>query len=1231
MVQNIQNPAPSDAPKPVILVVDDDTNNLAVVRDCLVEFNYTVLVAEDGETAIQRADYARPDLILLDIMMPGIDGYETCRRLKTMAGTQEIPVIFMTALAETGHKVKGLAAGAVDYITKPFQRQELQARIAVHLHNRELTKRLQEAKELLEKRVEERTAELAATNIELQAEISERKQAAEELKQHINRQKAILNNIPDIAWLKDRESKFIAINEALENAMGFKNADVVGKTDLDFFPLDLAEHYRRDDMEVMKSGNRKQVEEYFSDKEGRIVWLETIKTPILNEHKEVIGTTGIARDITERKQTEKALQQSEKRYKSLVETANDAVIGMTRSGAIYLWNKKAEAMFGHSADEAIGKDLHQLIVPAKYHEAAYAGLKVFTETGEGAIIGRARELTALRKDGTEFPAELSVSAVETEGEWSALGIVRDITERKQLQDALRLSAGEWQRTFDAINDGIVLMDKNHAILQINKAVTNIVGMQPAEIVGNHCYEVFHKTAFPIADCPLKVVKDTNKRESIVQPIGNRWFEFVVDPLLDSTGDFIGSVHIIKDITERRRKDGELLESERRFRSTFEQAAVGIAHIAPDGTLLRVNRKLCDIVGYTHEELLKLTFQDVTFVDDLDSDLEFIRQILADELQTYSMEKRYIRKDRSIVWIELTVSLVRDSAGEPDYFISVIEDISVRKAAQEEMQKLSISVEQSTEAFVITDTEGRIEYVNTAAQQITGYSRDELVGNTLAIFKSGLQDENVFRRMWATIRGGNSFTDIFINRNKNGDIYFLHEVIGPLKDAQGKIVKFIATGRDITQQKMAEQQLNYLVYNDPLTGISNRNFYTERLEREIARVARDKKFVAVVVIDIDRFKFINDTRGPAFGDTVLKTVAERLAESIRKGDIVARLGSDEFGLILVDIKRSEDIVYVFDKIMNKVFMPVEEDLRLTISGGVAIYPNDGESVEDLLMSADIALLKAKKEGGNNIQFVAPEMTVRLSEFATMEKRLVKALREKEFVIYYQPYWNINSKVVTGMEALIRWRSKDLGLVPPGRFIPILEETGLIIDVGKWVMQDCCLQVKEWLRKGCKAVPVSINLSTIQFRQKDLLETITKAIEESAIDPQLITLEITESAIMDDSENAKSVLQKLKQQGVSISIDDFGTGYSSLSYLRRFPIDNLKIDISFIRDLADDPDAASIVTAIIGMAHTLGLTTIAEGIETEEQWKILRLLRCNLGQGFYFSKPLPAGDIEKFFTG
>ena len=324
--------------------------------------------------------------------------------------------------------------------------------------------------------------------------------------------------------------------------------------------------------------------------------------------------------------------------------------------------------------------------------------------------------------------------------------------------------------------------------------------------------------------------------------------------------------------------------------------------------------------------------------------------------------------------------------------------------------------------------------------------------------------------------------------------------------------------------------------------------------------------------------------------------------------------------------------MLEKIIKDISYPLKidgDEIILTFSTGISLYPHDGENASELLKSAGLALSIAKKEGRKTYQFYTEDMNVKASEMMLLEKQLVKAIKNEEFILHYQPYWDITTKKMVGMEALVRWQSKDKGLVPPGKFIPVLEDTGMIIEVGEWILREAMRQVKEWQDNGYPVVPVSVNMSLVQFRQKDLAEMVKRIMGECGFYPSLLTLEITESAFMQDIEFTKSVLTAMKEIGCSVSIDDFGTGYSSLAYLKRFPIDNLKIDISFIREMVKDPDSASIVMAIINMAHTLNLKTIAEGIETEEQWNFLRLLRCDMGQGFYLSKPLPAEDVEKLF--
>ncbi len=436
---------------------------------------------------------------------------------------------------------------------------------------------------------------------------------------------------------------------------------------------------------------------------------------------------------------------------------------------------------------------------------------------------------------------------------------------------------------------------------------------------------------------------------------------------------------------------------------------------------------------------------------------------------------------------------------------------------------------------------------------------------------------------------------------------------------------------ISERKKVEERIEYLAYYDALTDLPNRNLFFDRINQGIARAEPTSRFVAVLITNIDRFKSINDTYGSEIGDRVLKEIAGRLSTSVRKGDTIARLSNDEFGIALLDVAHPDDIVMVLEKIIKDISYPLNiagDELALTFSTGVSLYPDDGNSVSELLKAAGLALGTAKKNR-KPYQFFTEDLNIKASQLILMEKGLHRAITNEEFILHYQPYWDITTKKMVGMEALVRWQSPNDGLVPPGKFIPILEDTGMIIEVGEWILREAMRQVKEWQDKRYPVVPVSVNMSLIQFRQKDLAEMVKRIMGEYGFYPSLLTLEITESAFMQDIEFTKSVLTAMKEIGCSVSIDDFGTGYSSLAYLKRFPIDNLKIDISFIREVVNDPDSASIVMAIINMAHTLQLKTIAEGIETEEQWKFLRLLRCDMGQGFYLSKPLPAEDVEKFF--
>jgi len=557
-----------------------------------------------------------------------------------------------------------------------------------------------------------------------------------------------------------------------------------------------------------------------------------------------------------------------------------------------------------------------------------------------------------------------------------------------------------------------------------------------------------------------------------------------------------------------------------------------------------------------------------------------------------------------------------------------------KSLVDELKKLKTAIENSGDWILITDKYGTIEYANRAVENISKYNKKEIIGKNPRIFKSNKHDIEFYKNLWNTILSGNIFNAIIINRKKTGELFELHYSITPLKDESGNITHFVATAKDITEQKTLEKQIEYLKYYDSLTGLYNRNFFIEELQRIIKRSEVESLRFSVVILDIDKFTSINDTFGYEIGDDILKITGERIVNIVCNECIVSRFEADKFGIILTNTENPEDIVTLLEKIRNNLKIPINiknEDIIITLSMGIAIFPENGNTPDTLIKNAEIALSKSREEHMNSYKFFEEDLNIKTSEFVHMQRHLFHALEKNEFVMHYQPYFDATTQKISGIEALLRWYSPKFGIVTPDMFIPYLEETGMIIDVGKWIIQTVCRQIKEWIDKGYKTsiVPVFINLSLAQFLQKDLLEFVGKTITDTGIYPSFLGFEITESTFTQDITYTKYILEILRKKGISLSIDDFGTGYSSLSSLKKIPINNIKIDRSFIKELINSPEDASIVITTITIAHNLGFKTIAEGVETEDQCKFLRILRCDMLQGYYFCKPIPASEVEKFF--
>ncbi|MDH5181866.1 MAG: EAL domain-containing protein [Gammaproteobacteria bacterium] len=548
------------------------------------------------------------------------------------------------------------------------------------------------------------------------------------------------------------------------------------------------------------------------------------------------------------------------------------------------------------------------------------------------------------------------------------------------------------------------------------------------------------------------------------------------------------------------------------------------------------------------------------------------------------------------------------------------------------RKLSRAVEQTDDAVVITNPEGYIEYVNPAFERMTGYSKKEAIGEKMSILRSGQHDHIFYKTLWTTILSGYPFSEVFINRKKTGELYYEEKTITPLKSDFGDIINFVSTGKDISDRMLVQEKLRYMATHDFLTGLLNRVTLKERLSYAIHRAARSEKKVAVMLLDLDKFKIVNDTLGHTIGDELIISVAERLSASLRQEDIIARLGGDEFTVIMEGFGRIEDVNDTANKILSAVSKPFTVDgneIFIAASIGMSIYPDDDIDADILLKNADIAMYRAKSAGGGNYQYFTPDMTENALKRLKIHNSLQNALENREFVVYYQPKIDLFKGNVSGMEALIRWQNPDLGLVSPDHFINILEESGRIIEVGEWVMGQACRFLKTVEDQKLPLLRVSINLSARQFRDRHLLNRIQNCIDETGISPKNLELEITESLLVENIDEVADILNAIHNMGIRIDIDDFGTGYSSMNYLKRFPIDALKIDRLFIRDIPEDKDDALIVEAILAMAESLGIDIVAEGVETEEQYNFLKARVCHEAQGFLFGKPMPENEFLEWY--
>jgi diguanylate cyclase (GGDEF)-like protein/PAS domain S-box-containing protein len=611
-----------------------------------------------------------------------------------------------------------------------------------------------------------------------------------------------------------------------------------------------------------------------------------------------------------------------------------------------------------------------------------------------------------------------------------------------------------------------------------------------------------------------------------------------------------------------------------------------------------------------------------------------RYLLSGEARVIGAGKELVgkRKNNDLFPLEIELSAVH--LGKDPIFIGIIRDLSVRRQTEQNMRLAEQVFTNSIEGIVIFSAKKTILRVNRSFDEIGGYAQEVIVGKTMDfLFKSALNGQEMVQNIWKIVDLHGSWRGEFSSYKGDGTEYTAWATVSTTKDEKGVISNYIMVCSDVTQMREAQDQIHRLANFDALTELPNRALLNEKLVQSITRSSKNGEKIALLRVDLDRFKTLNETLGQNAGDELLKSVAGRLTYNVRDIDIVSRLSGDEFSIMLPGIARTQDAEVIAKKVLSQFEQPFvvgDREVFITASIGVAIYPEDAQDANDLMKHAGAAMHHIKEHGRNAYKLYSNDLDAMAFEQLVLENSLRRALERNEFVLFYQPQIDLKQGNVVGVEALIRWNHPDLGMVSPIRFIPLLEETGLILQVGEWVIQEACRQAKRWHDTG-HMMRVAVNISPRQFIQgRQLAKVVSEAIATAGIDPEYLDLEITESSLMDNVDESVALLAGFKSKNIKISLDDFGTGYSSLSYLTRFPIDTLKIDRSFVRNALTDANDAALSTAIITMGRSLNIRVLAEGVETAEQLEFLRRQGCDEVQGFLFSKPVPAEEVVAFFS-
>ena len=891
-----------------------------------------------------------------------------------------------------------------------------------------------------------------------------------------------------------------------------------------------------------------------------------------------------------------------------------------------------------SVRSLIGETVADTLPPAAA-EKVMSALREADETGQSHGMQFELELSRAKR---WFELSVSRKGVARVSASRFIVLSREITARKQAEEAFKASE---QRFRDMVNttDGIVWEAEasSFTFTFISKQAERLLGYPVEEWLkpgfwAEHLHPGDQEWAPAYsAACAGRLEPHDFESRSIAKDGHTVWLRNIVAVVAeDGKPRWLRGVMV--DITRSKWAEIALQENAARYHAVTQSANDAIVTADSAGKIVGWNRRAEITFGYTAAEVILRPLTMLMPERYRERHLAGMNRLRSGEdarLLGKTVELEGLRKDGSEFPMEL--SLAKWEIAEGRFVSGTIRDVTERRRSEASL-RIAATAFESQEGMVVTDADAKILRVNRAFTDITGYSAEESIGQTPRLLQSGRHDADFYAAMWRDIRRTGGWQGEIWNRRKNGEIYLEWLTITAVKEGEGDVTHYVGTLTDITKRKEAEEQIQHLAFYDPLTQLPNRRLLLDRLQQALATCTRSGHEGALLFIDLDDFKTLNDTLGHDIGDLLLQEVAQRLVTCIREGDTVARLGGDEFVLMLEDLSENpQEAAIQAETVGEKILNSLNHIYRLaggehhsTPSIGVTLFGNQRDTVEELLKRADLAMYQAKAAGRNTLRFFDPDMQAVVSARANLEADLRQGLRNNEFLLYYQPQVD-NEGRLKGVEALVRWSQPQRGLVSPAEFIPLAESTGLILPLGHWVLEAACLQLVAWAKLDDMAdISVAVNVSARQFRHKDFVDQVIAILDHTGADPKRLKLELTESLLVDNIEETIGKMARLKATGVSFSLDDFGTGYSSLSYLKRLPLDQLKIDQSFVRDILTDQNDAAIARTVIALGQSLGLAVIAEGVETGEQRNFLAANGCQSFQGYLFGRPGPAQESEQF---